>query len=79
MDIGLEIQTGQPDNPGMISPCPRCFQQKGSRVNWPSVSLHICLHINRHLRSAGKSPLDYCETVARLNVVTKQHNTLFTS
>lgn len=28
---------------------------------------------------AGKSPLDYYETVSRLNVVTKQHSTLFTS
>lgn len=30
-------------------------------------------------KPAGKSPLDYHETVAGLNVVTKQHNTLFTS
>lgn len=77
----LRFKPGQPHRPTMISPCPQCFLGKWSAVNWFSVSLYICLHINRHLpkKPTGKSPLDYYETVARLNVVTKQHNTLFTS
>lgn len=77
--MGSGTELGSP-TAGMISPCPQCFLGKWSAMNWLCVSLYICLHINRHLTKAcRKVPLDYDETVARLSVVTKQHNTLFTS
>lgn len=37
--------------------CPQCLLWKRSAVKWSCVSLHICLHINRHLtKSLQESP-----------------------
>lgn len=77
--MGYEFQAGQPQSQYDIT-LPSVLRGKWSAENWFCVSLYICLHINRHLPKAGrKVPLDYYETVARLSVVTKQHNTLFKS